>query len=909
METKVQVFTKNEIFTIFPEEIYYLIFMALDLVSLFKVAQTCQKWQQLLKDSSPVWEGIYNHPNNQTILYHGLLWKVLFKQPEDSQPNSNIFLASYFKEVFNEEPENVADFLEGCFSDFFMGRKRYADEYSNTDLTRLCQYPMPWITHDKSTHRILKKLQKLFAQIQKWIKNGKVSCQLTKLDSIDYYPAVKLLLQLRQLEQLLTTVLIHYKMNTYYLDFTLYVAMLADSLCAHSLTAKGLLLLTLHDPILSPGYEYKIIKETTSEQATKVKKKYFECLKHWFSQAAEEELLEAFENSPEIILMEPAFLAHISDRRMLILASNVFATNVHMPFKNPEFVRRLKALPNAGDVLVGLTQGKVEFNGEIFQDSRDNKKWNERNFAELIILHPELTRCLTKDQLIILLPLPLTWFIKKAIVTNDNFATHIGCNYDLLVSVAQQIFNAEPILLAKHASVVGKLSGDTCANLALTNEQTALKVLEDEQLFLPLKPAHFARLREKYSAVKINHLIQQRQEEWLKREKAAVLTKTALELYELALSQEELSEYAAECLAGRSTLSNKLSKIKLIRLFNHYHPFEKLCCTNPEKPLFAEPLLAILASQPVEALFSLASGKEPIAYLAAKCLADNQDRLKLSIGQLRSLVQHYQKLAPHAPFVRVFKEKLHAITNTMNDLIKPHADRIPPSLVEKQKSDFMARRSKLPSLLITHVSKRSPYVPLAKKPLPSPSFKELKESLHPAPHYDSSERKATFRQEEPEVLPNHYSAPVSPPSLRKKYSLARIIALVLLGLLALSSLLCFASGVGAFAGLGFMVATLTAINVLNISLHAIAAILLAASTFTFFSSIGGFNYLKKTSKPQLILDPISIPPKYRQAKTMPCILCPPFCFLKLLKNYQLKEDPKPISISHSDEPRFKKSKI
>jgi hypothetical protein len=757
---KVQCIINNGIFGILPKEIRYLIFRELDFVSLFKAAQVCKEWLQ----SELLWISVYENPIHKDALYRGCLWQVTFRESVKPSPSVNDLLSVYFEDCFNRtlSPDNVNHFLHTLFYYFLIGICLLGE-----DLSPCKHYVGSW-----TAKRFLEKLGELLQTTKKWgpeleklhqttqqysaeLKEpGKITQRLLpKSDEeslslgIFYQECIKILLQLRQLEELLTPLALLHRINAWETqqggesDFII----VANVGRKNSLTAKGLLALAAHIPTLSPGYEYKSIKELLEqnpEQVTEDKRIYFASLKYWFSQAGEEELLKAFRKSPEIILMEPAFLAHISDRSMLTLALSLITASVYMPFKNPEFVRRLKALPNAGNVLVGLVQENVEFNEEILQTSGKYTRWQGESFAKQIIFHTELTRCLTKDQLIILLRPLLYGFIKDAVVENDNIATRIGCDYDLLVFVARKISD-RPIplvVLAKHASIVDKLSGDTCTSLALTDNQTALNVLEDDQLSLPLKPVHFARLREKYSTVKINALIQQREEEWLEREKAAVLTKTELELYELALSQEELSQYAADCLAGRSTLVSKLGKIKLIRLFSHYNPpFEKLCCTCPKKLLFAEPLLEILVSQSLRELFSLAFRKEPIAYLAATCLADNRDWLKaLSTGELRSLIQHYQRLAPHAPFVRVFKETLKSIIKTMNDSMKPHTERIQAPLIEKQRSDFATRRSQ-------HLS----YIPLTKKPFLL--FEESNKSPHPplSPHRkDSSEVKATFQEEE-----------------------------------------------------------------------------------------------------------------------------------------------------------------
>jgi hypothetical protein len=795
------------------------ILVELDAITFIRASEVSKEWQKLLQDNS-LCKAICENSDNQFILYYGNLWEILSDASWTYLMNSNILLARYFRDIFDEIPENVVRFLDDCFS--VLLAEINPDEYSDTDLTRLHQYLPPLPADGMLANSILKKLQELFIQMKAQVKNETVSAKLTKSIPINYYSKIKLLLQLRQMEQLLTTLVILRKMKPYCSDDHL-LSIITNRFWIRSLTTKGLLLLTICKPKLNSGYDYIKIREllrTNSTQVTEVKKKYFQYLQRWFNQAREEELLRAFDSFPETILTEPKFLAHISDRTMLILALRTFVYYVPSLFENREFIQRLKALPHAGNILIGLTQNKIEFNKEILQDSKNEEASQGQRFAEKIIHHFELTYCLTSKQLLSIVNLADVSSVRTAIIENNDFTSRIGCDFNLLQGVATKIFYSvpsfKPILLAKHPSIINKLSGDTCTSLILTNRQTALEVLQNDQLVLLLKPHHFKQLEKKYKTVqRIFFLILKREEEWLGREKAALAVKTELELYQLALSENDLSQLAAHFLA-ESDLTSKLDKIQLITLFNH-------CNRLKGSLLFAEPITKMLETQSPEEFCSLASSKEAIARFVAEYLTKNKKRLRMfSIAQLQTLIEGSHNLLLPPSFISVLEQTLAALPN------RPRSYSLQDSRIKKEPLLYS------PSLFVKWRTFPSKNV--------SPMDKNTGASLG---RQDPKPRSNSITS-----MPIQIKPPPPPAPKKSKGSLGRILVIGALILFGAIGLLCLASGVGTFAGLGLLTTLLTAINVFKLSLDILAGILVFTGVVTTLFSLAMIkNCLKNEPKP------------------------------------------------------------
>jgi hypothetical protein len=852
-----------------------LLLKHLDLVTSIKASAVSKEWERLLHDDF-LWKEIHEHSNVQAILYQGQLWKILYTQAENPSSNSVTLLASYFKEIFEEKPENPIHFLDNCFSHFLDKNKEI--KYSNTDLTRLKQYISPFPDKNPPSFYVSIQLEQLLTEVEERIKNEKVSQldKLTNITPINYCSTVKLFLQLRQLEQLLTTLLIFWKVGRHYF-YPTYLSAITNSLWTHSLTAKGLLLLTTHYQKLNSKYEYdktnKLLK-TDATQVTKVQKTYFECLQNWFSQADEEELKAFAElaSSSEFILTEPA-LAHISARTMLILALCTPAEDIPLLFGNLEFIQRLKTLPHAGNILIGLAQNKVAFNEEILQGPKNDETRRGKAFAQEIIYSSRLSCCLTDEELLTILNLSSDWSIALAIGKNDDFANRIACDINLLIVVAKTAFT--PLLLAKHTSIMNKLTGDTCTSLALTNDEPAIAiaVLKNDQFALLLRPHHFEQLKKKYGTVQsLIALILKREGEWQEREKAVLATKTELELYHLALSEHGLLRLATHCLAGRSHLASKLTSTQFIALFNH--------CNRPlqERQLlfFAEPVAEILAQQSLAALFSLALGQDAIAYFAAEYLSKNEKHLTmLATKDLQSLIQHYHALLPAAAsFTSAFKNALKrarekaferackagAIEQSIEALPLPNRSRSysfqdlrpkenslrqSPPRPEKQ-HDSLSKQSRDDNISIRLNDARA-YERIHEKAIEATIKRARKKAS------DSGLGRHHFK------LKNYHKTPMFPEfrsayslrrnssafftpssnfsSRRSKGSLACILKTSMLVLLAALGLLCLATGAGALAGLGFLTAALIAINVFKLSMDIIATILMLTGAMTTASVI------------------------------------------------------------------------
>ncbi len=439
-----------------PRNVAAIMLQEIDLVTLFKSSEIDKEWykywQSLLSDenenSAYFWQLIYEHPKHYATLCHGELWKRALLEACEPQPTKDRLLTTYLKQTFDVDlprNETVSTFFDKCFHVFLgtvnsikIGTQFFCSSKHNNYVA--CQDYLKRKT-DKgivvetwSAKSMLEEINKLLMLLHSWVGAKKIdrsSLQLEKskqlkpfgfnlkqLEDKDYKILVKTLLQLRQLEQMLTTVILLYKCDGLLGNTNEKLSVLTDTRWSHLLTLRGLLAICAHDATLNPGRHYEEVyidglpEETrkiyyrfeSKKVITEEQRTYFNCIKKWGGEATEGELLEAFdEHYNYLLLIEELFLARLSDKKVLELVLGA-DTEINFVFDSACFVQRLRLIllsvskEEAAAVLLGLIGDEFKFADQKFKCKRESCYASD--VAHGILLHPQLTQFLTNEQLL-----------------------------------------------------------------------------------------------------------------------------------------------------------------------------------------------------------------------------------------------------------------------------------------------------------------------------------------------------------------------------------------------------------------------------------------------------------------------------------------------------------------------------